>query len=137
VGWTEVPQPTGSVYGDHVDHLFVSKSDPNEQLLVITDECAGCVQGSSPASLAPTGTANVVAISATEAAFASSGNARSLSSYWNSRGTITLPANYETNGLVLFGPPNGSPAYFIVAITLPVSEYSLATRVLNSALRPT
>jgi hypothetical protein len=40
-GWAQVPQPSAVSYGDHVDYLFVSDSDPNDQLLVVSDQCTG------------------------------------------------------------------------------------------------
>jgi hypothetical protein len=135
-GWAEVAQPSNIVYGDHVDYIFVSKSDPNEQLLIISDQCSGCILGVTPASLAPTGARSLRAISATEAGFADSGNARSLSTYWSGQGPNTLPAGYETEGLVIVGPAASSPAYAVVAVSVPASERSVATQILNSAYIP-
>jgi hypothetical protein len=131
-GWTQLPEPN-AVYGDHTDYLFVAASDPSEQLLVVTSDCVGCYSGSSPASLVPTGSTGVTTITPSEAGFAASGNARSLSSYWSTTGSTALASGYETNGVAMTAPPSAAAVHAMVAVTLPASLHSTATQILNSA----
>ncbi|MDQ6616813.1 MAG: hypothetical protein M3083_19215 [Actinomycetota bacterium] len=134
-GWTQVPQPSNIVYGDHVDYLYISPSDPNEQMLVIADHCSGCVL-TGPVSLAPAGAKSVVGLSASKAGFQASGNARSLSGYWSDKGIDSLASGYQTDGAVVIAPPSSSPAYAVAAVTLAAAKHSLATQILDSVSIP-